>query len=90
MLGPTHHLSSTYTPKDILWSGLRWINTLVPGGANRVTLKPKLPHINVYDDKDGLRLDDLNILNVTTAWGINLYQDEAGNLVLHEPTPAIR
>ena len=63
---------------------------LVPGGANGVALKSKLPNVAAYADKDGLRRDDRSKLRVMVACGINLSHSFAGKFVSHRHKPVIK
>ena len=63
---------------------------VVPGGANGVALKSKLPNLAAYADKDGLRRDDRSKLRVIVAWGINLSHSLAGKFDSHRHKPVIK
>ena len=63
---------------------------LVPGGANGVVLKLKLPKNAAYADNEGFRLDDRNKFTVRLRWGRSRSHLLEGNFGSHVYNPVIK
>lgn len=69
-----YHLVLPCGSHDFLLSGLTWATTLVPGGANGVQLKSKVPCSCPYADRWGLSRDVRSRFKVMLAWGTRVSQ----------------